>query len=105
MGLLRKKQILHRLSIFLFILGSLHDLRLDPECFFHYLLFWSIVLVIPYLWNEWLYERFMEDYKKPPISYGTFILFMNMVYIGICILIIYLILTNYKMDSYIRGVC
>jgi len=65
----------------------------------------SSLLLIPYLWNEWLYEGFMEDYKKPPISYGTFILFMNVVYIALCIFFIYLILTNYRPEGYIEGVC
>jgi len=100
-----RKNTLHKLSIFLALLSTVYSYNLDPKCFFQgYIVVPLIFLTIPFLWNSWLYQEFIENSKKP-ISYSTFIFIGNMVYVLLILFVLTLIFIGYKPGHYIEGVC
>ena len=102
---MRRKNTLHKISIFLALLSAIHFYNLDSKCFFNSYIFVSFLfLIIPFLWNNWLYQEFTENSKKP-ISYSTFIYIANMVYLLLVLFFLLLIFIGYKPNSYITGVC
>ena len=102
---MRKKNTLHKLSIFLALLSVIYSYNLDPKCFFNSYIFVPLIfLAIPFLWNSWLYQEFIENSQKP-ISYSTFIYIANIVYLLLILFFLTLIFTGYKPSNYIGGVC
>ncbi len=63
-----------------------------------------ILLILPFLWNQWLYEQLTKDIKSP-ISYTMFVNIGNFVYVGLIVFAIVMILTNYRPLYYIQGIC
>ena len=98
------KITLHKLSIILALLIAIHYYRLDPKCFLGYLFFSLVFLVIPFLWNRWLYNELTRD-AKSPISYKMFINIGIFVYLGLIIFALFLVLSSYKPPHYVEGVC
>jgi len=99
------RKFLHLLSVITALLFVVHFYKLDEECFFKgYILFSLILLILPFLWNKWLYKQLVKDTKNP-ISYITFVNIGNFVYIGLFIFIIVIILTDYKPSHYVQGIC
>ena len=99
------RKFLHLLSVITALLFAVHFYKLDEECFFKgYILFSLILLILPFLWNKWLYEQLVKDIKNP-ISYITFVNIGNFVYISLFIFIIVIILTDYKPSHYVQGIC
>ncbi len=98
-----RKNTLHKLSIFLALLSTIHSYILDPKCFFQgYIIAPLIFLAIPFLWNSWLYQEFIENSKKP-ISYSTFIYIANMVYLLLILFFLTLIFIGYQPNNYVGG--
>ena len=98
------KNTMHKLSVIVALLFAIHDYRLDPKCFFENLFFSLVFLIIPFLWNRWLYDGLTKDAKRP-ISYKMFINIGIFVYIGLIIFALFLVLTNYRPAHYVEGVC
>jgi len=100
-----RKNTLHRISIFLALLSAIYFYNLDQKCFFNDYIFVSFLfLIIPFLWNNWLYQEFTEN-SENPISYSTFIYIANMVYLLLVLFFLILIFIGYRPSGYITGVC
>ena len=100
-----EKNTLHKLSVIAAFLFAVHYYKLDKECFFQgYFFFSLVILILPFLWNRWLYEELTQN-TKSPISYTTFINIGNFVYVGLIIFAMVMILTDYRPLNYVQGVC
>jgi len=102
------KNTLHILSVIAAFLFAIHYYKLDKKCFFEVFgggIFYSLILLIlPFLWNQWLYKELTKD-TKSPISYTMFVNIGNFVYIGLILFAIFMILTDYRPLDYIEGIC
>jgi small-conductance mechanosensitive channel len=101
---MKEKKTLYKLSVVASFLFCLHFYQIDTKCFFYYFLISLTLIFIPFLWNRWLYQEFIEDAIRP-ISYSTFIFIGNIVYLFLCILFFITIIYGYKPDGYVAGVC
>ena len=101
---MRDKKTLYKLSVISAVLIAIHYYQIDKECFLGYLGFSFILMLLPLMWNRWLYHELIEDAKRP-ISYDSFILIGNIVYLLLCIFFFVMLLYGYKPDGYRAGVC
>ena len=103
--IMMKKNTLHILSAIAAFFFAIHYYKLDKKCFFEgYIFFSLILLILPFLWNQWLYEQLTKDIKSP-ISYTMFVNIGNFVYVGLIVFAIVMILTDYRPLYYTQGIC
>ena len=99
------KNTLHKLSVIVAVLFAVHYYKLDKACFFKGGIFFSlVVMILPFLWNRWLYDELVKGSKRP-ITYATFINIGIFVYLGLIIFALFLVLTGYRPPHYVEGVC
>jgi hypothetical protein len=100
-----RKDTLHILSFIAAFLLAIHYYRLDRECFFKGDIFFSLILlVLPFLWNRWLYNELTKDAKNP-ISYKMFINIGTFTYMCLIIFIVIIIIIDYRPSHYVKGIC
>ena len=82
-----------------------HYYIIDFKCVLFYLMvFAPILMVLPIIWNQSLYNEFSINFKKL-ITYKSFQCIMTVVLFLLCILILYLLIVGYVPVGYRAGQC
>jgi len=100
-----EKRVQYYLSALIVLFTFIHYLKIDTfKCTLYITLMHSFLFVAPKLWGRPLYEGLTED-GQLKFSYKTFQCALTLLLSVMLIFFIYGIVTDYKPENYVAGVC
>ena len=93
------------LSLLLIFAITLHYYIIDSKCIlFYFMLFAPILMLLPIIWNELLYNELSVRFEKA-ITYRSFQCILTAVLFLLCIFIFFILVTGYMPSEYKPGQC